>query len=128
MESDKTTLIDTQSAIEGKLTGKDARVLGRFKGEVELTGLLHVGESGRVEAKVKADVVEIAGQYDGELQTRSLVLLEKARVNGTLDAQTIAVREGAQINGSVNAGGKGRLAMPAVPRPATATAPGVVAG
>ena len=127
MDSEK-TLIDAQSTIEGKLTGKDARVLGRFKGEVELSGLLHVGESGRVEAKVKADAVEIAGQYDGELQARSLVLLEKARVNGTLDAQTIAVREGAQVNGTVNAGGKGKPVVPAVPRPAPTVAPGVVAG
>ena len=108
MEADKVTLIDAEADVEGKLKGKDARILGRFRGEVVVSGRLHVGEGARVEAKVSADVAEIAGEYQGELNVRSLVLLEKARVSGTLDAQSLVVREGAQVNGSVNAGGSGK--------------------
>jgi cytoskeletal protein CcmA (bactofilin family) len=122
------TLIDAESNFEGKLTGKDARILGRFKGEIEVTGRLQVGEGARVEAKIKADAAEIAGELSGDVAVRSLVLLEKARVTGTLDAQSLAVREGAQVNGAVNAG-KGKAAAPTPtptvpPRPQT----GAVAG
>lgn len=108
METDKVTQIDADADFEGKLKGKDARILGRFRGEVVLSGRLQVGEGAKVEAKVAADVAEIAGEYQGELTVRSLVLLEKARVSGTLDAQGMVVREGAQVNGAVNAGGTGK--------------------
>ena len=104
MEGNTLTLIDADSDVEGKLKGKDARILGRFKGEIALSGRLVLGEGSRVEGKVVADVAEIAGTYKGDLNVRSLVLLDKGRAEGTLEAKTLAVREGAQINGSVNAG------------------------
>jgi cytoskeletal protein CcmA (bactofilin family) len=101
------TQIDKQADFEGKLTGKDARVLGKFKGEIQLQGRLIVGEESLVEAKVKADAAEIGGLFKGDIVVRSLVLLEKARVEGTIEAQVLAVREGAQLNASVNAGAAG---------------------
>jgi cytoskeletal protein CcmA (bactofilin family) len=100
------TQIDKQSEFEGKLIGKDARILGRFKGEIQLSGRLTVGDESKLEAKVKADVAEIGGEFKGDITVRSLVLLEKARVEGTIDAQVLAVREGAQVNATVNAGGQ----------------------
>lgn len=125
MEVDKATVIDAEAQVEGKLKGKDARILGRFRGEVELSGRLLIGEGSQVDAKILADAVEIAGEYKGEMVSRSITLLEKARVTGTLDAQLLTVREGAQLNGAVSAGaGKGRPAT-APAKPATT---GAVAG
>jgi cytoskeletal protein CcmA (bactofilin family) len=108
MDADKPTLIDAKAEVEGTLIGKDVQVLGRFKGEIEISGRLVVGEGGRVEARVTADAVEVAGDLKGDLKTRSLVLLEKARVDGNLEAQTLSVREGAQLNGAVNTGADSR--------------------
>lgn len=104
VETDKPTVVDSHAVIEGKLKGKDVQVLGRFKGEIELTGRLMMGEGSRVEAKVVAEQADIAGEFSGDLKVRSLILLEKARVEGTLEAQNLAVREGAQLNGSVSSG------------------------
>jgi cytoskeletal protein CcmA (bactofilin family) len=98
------TQIDKQADFEGKLSGRDARVFGRFKGEIQLSGRLTLGDESRVDAKVKADAAEIGGEFKGEISVRSLVLLEKARVEGVIDAQVLSVREGAQLNASVNAG------------------------
>jgi len=121
MNAEKSTVIDAQADVEGKLRGKDAQILGRFQGEIELSGRLQMGEGSRAQAVVTADVAEIGGEFKGELKVRSLVLLEKGRIEGSIEAQTIAVREGAQLNGSVNVGGMLRhqaaLAAP-VPRPA----------
>ena len=108
MDADKPTLIDAKAEVEGTLIGKDVQVLGRFKGEIEISGRLIVGEGGRVEARVTADAVEVAGDLRGDIKTRSLVLMDKARVDGNLDAQTLSVREGAQLNGAVNTGTDGR--------------------
>jgi cytoskeletal protein CcmA (bactofilin family) len=99
-----TTQIDQQADFEGKLIGKDARILGRFRGEIQLSGRLTVGDASKVEAKIKADVAEIGGEFKGDISVRALVLLEKARVEGSIDAQVLAVREGAQVNATVNAG------------------------
>jgi cytoskeletal protein CcmA (bactofilin family) len=122
MDGDKTTLIDTQADVEGTLKGKDAQILGRFKGDVALSGRVVIGESSRVEAKVTADSAEIAGEFKGEVRARSVTLTEKARVQGTVDAQILIVRDGAQLNGAVTSGG------PARPKPAGSPAPGAVAG
>jgi cytoskeletal protein CcmA (bactofilin family) len=112
-----TTTIDTQADVEGTLRGKDAHVLGRFRGQIELSGRLVLGEGARVEARVTADVVEIAGDFKGELKARSLTLLEKGRLDGTVDAQRLAVREGALLNGGVNAGERAAAERPMVSRP-----------
>jgi cytoskeletal protein CcmA (bactofilin family) len=110
LEAPNSTQIDKSAELEGKLTGKDARVLGKFKGEIQLQGRLIVGEESRVEAKVKADAAEIGGEFKGDIAVRSLVLLEKARVEGSIEAQVLSVREGAQVNASVNAGHAGGAA------------------
>jgi len=120
MEGEKTTLIDADANLEGKLTGKDAQIMGRFRGEIELSGRLQLSEGSRVEARVIADAAEIGGEFKGDLVVRSLLLFEKAKTEGTLDAQTLVVREGAQINGAVNASGSSRGKPGAVPKQAGA--------
>src|SRR5258708_20357183 len=98
-----TTVVDPHGDFEGTLRGKDAQVLGRFRGQIDLTGRLVLGEGAKVDAKVTADTVEIAGEFKGELKARSLSVLEKGRVEGTIDAQRLAMPEGALLNASANA-------------------------
>ena len=113
------TTVGSDAEFEGVLNGKDAQVLGRFKGEVAVTGKLTIGEGARVDAKVTADVVEIAGSFKGTLITRSLILLEKARVEGSVEAKSLAVRDGALLNGAVNAGAGAGANVPAARSAAT---------
>src|SRR5687768_5881113 len=101
------TTIGTDAEFEGILNGKDVQILGRFKGEVLVTGKLSIGEDARVDAKVTADTVEIAGSFRGEIATRALILLEKARVDGAVEAKSLSVRDGALLNGAVNIGAGG---------------------
>jgi cytoskeletal protein CcmA (bactofilin family) len=104
MEGNKTTLIDPQADVEGKLKGKDAHILGRFRGEVDVSGRLLLGEGSRVDAKIAADLAEVAGEFKGEIVARVVLLDERARVQGSVKAQVLVVREGAQLNGAVSAG------------------------
>lgn len=117
MTEDNVTLIDVQTEVEGKLRGKDALIRGRFRGEIEISGRLVLGEGSRVEATVVADAAEISGELKGDVKARSLVLAEKARVQGTVNAQVLVVREGAWLSGSVSAG---EAEKPAVPQTAPA--------
>jgi cytoskeletal protein CcmA (bactofilin family) len=104
MAEDNVTVIDAQADFEGKLRGKDALVRGRFQGEIDVSGRLVLGEGSRVEATIKADAAEISGELKGDVRARSLILAEKARVQGTVDAKVLVVREGAWLSGSVSAG------------------------
>jgi cytoskeletal protein CcmA (bactofilin family) len=98
------TSIGADAEFEGILSGKDAQILGRFKGEILVTGKLTIGEGARVDARVTADTVEIAGAFKGELTTRALILLDKGRVDGSVEAKSLSVRDGALLNGAVNVG------------------------
>jgi cytoskeletal protein CcmA (bactofilin family) len=118
MAEEKMTIVDAQADFEGKLRGKDALVLGRFRGEIEISGRLAIGEGARVEATVVADSAEISGELKGDVRARSLVLAEKARVQGSVDARVLVVREGAWLSGGVSAG-----AAEAPAKPATAPSP-----
>jgi cytoskeletal protein CcmA (bactofilin family) len=124
MADEKATIIDAQADGEGKLKGKDAVVLGRFKGEVAVSGRFVIGEGSRVEATVVADTVEVSGELRGDVKARSLVLAEKARVQGTVEARVLIVREGAWLNGSVSAGEPAKpTSVETRPAPAPAPAP-----
>jgi cytoskeletal protein CcmA (bactofilin family) len=130
MDGDKETVIDGDARFEGTLTGKDVRVLGRFKGDIEAKGRLVLGESSQVEAKILAQTAEIAGEFKGDVVADKLVLMEKARVSGTFDAKVLSVREGARMDGTVNAGDKKGAATsaPSLSAPAPKPAAGVNAG
>ncbi len=126
MADDNMTMIDAQTDVEGKLRGKDALVRGRFRGEIEVSGKLVLGEGSRVEATIVADAAEISGELKGDIKARSLLLAEKARVQGTVDAQVLVVREGAWLSGAVAAGEteKPKPAAPPKPGPTPGGAPG----
>ena len=59
---DKATVIDAHGDFEGKLKGKDVHVFGRFRGEIEVTGRVILGEGSKVDAHILADVADIAAQ------------------------------------------------------------------
>jgi cytoskeletal protein CcmA (bactofilin family) len=98
------TVVDADADFQGTLTGKDAQVLGRFKGEIAVSGRLVIGEGARVEARVTADTVEIGGAFKGEIGARAVVLMEKARVDATVETRNLSMRDGALLNGAVNVG------------------------
>jgi len=99
-----TTQIDQQADFEGKLTGKDARILGRFRGEIQLSGRLTWATRRRSKPRSRPTWPRSVASSRARSACALLVLLEKARVEGSIDAQVLAVREGAQVNATVNAG------------------------
>jgi cytoskeletal protein CcmA (bactofilin family) len=115
------TTVGADAEFEGILSGKDAQILGRFKGEVLITGKLSIGDGAVVDAKVTADTVEIAGAFKGSLAARALILLEKARVDGSVEAKSLSIRDGALLNGAVNVAAAASAAKPAA-------APGAATG
>ena len=112
------TFIDADTAIDGKIQGKDATIAGKFKGEVHVSGSLVLTSSANVDATVQAELVEVGGTLAGKITARKVVVLETGKVTGTLDAGQLVVKEGAVLNGPV-AAGKGASGSAAGPATAT---------
>lgn len=104
MQDDKGTILDSTATFEGKMVGSNITVQGRFKGDLEASGVLRIVEGSDIEATIKAARVEISGSFRGEVQTESLQLLEQGRASGTFRAKKLSVREGAKLDGELEVG------------------------
>ena len=70
------------------------RIDGCVSGEVVASDLLWIGESARVNARIAAPEIVIAGEFDGKAEASGRIeLLETARVRATLDAQRLVLAE-----------------------------------
>ena len=103
-DNDKGTILDSTASFEGKLVGSDITVRGRFKGDLQASGLLRIVEGSNIEGNIKATRVEIGGHFQGEVRTESLQLLEQGRASGTFRAKKLSVKEGAKLNGDLEVG------------------------
>ncbi len=97
------TVIGKECTFNGKITGKGLiRIDGVVDGEVANQGDLIIGESGKVEAGLKARNITIAGQYAGTLEAEGKLELKKtASAIGNFKANDLLVEEGAIISGSM---------------------------
>jgi cytoskeletal protein CcmA (bactofilin family) len=122
-------VFDRHASVSGKLSGSDLVLHGSFDGELTLTGRLQTAPGSRLKARVRADVVEIEGEFEGEIRAGTLRVSAGARARGTFVAERLSIEEGAFLEGSVQApalpivaGASPGLALaPAAPTPAKAS-------
>jgi cytoskeletal protein CcmA (bactofilin family) len=95
--------IGAKLAVTGKLSGGGSMVLmGRFEGEIDLSGELTIAPSAAVKAEVKAVAVVVSGRLAGNVTASERIHLEKsAAVDGRLKARRISIADGARLNGEV---------------------------
>lgn len=93
--------------IHGEVTGnEDLLIQGNVDGSVDLEEhALTVGAEGRVKANIKARVITVEGEVEGDLRARDQVVLRsKARVNGDITAPRVVLEDGANFRGLVDMG------------------------
>jgi cytoskeletal protein CcmA (bactofilin family) len=78
-------------------------IQGVVEGTVELKNHnLTIGESGRIQADIKAVVITVEGNLVGDMEGSEIVIIKRtATVKGNARAPRISVEEGANFNGSV---------------------------
>ncbi len=98
------------------------RIDGRFKGEIQTNDTLIIGESGHVEAEVKAGQCIIMGGMVGNIHAAGKVeIASSGKMNGNILTPVLIVQEGGLIEGSISM--KKEAAQPqkaALPRETTA--------
>ena len=75
--------------IEGKVTGK-------IKSN-EVT----IRESGFVEGEIKAEILNIKGNFKGDIIAKKLNISGKAKIYATISYETLCVEDGALIEGEI---------------------------
>lgn len=96
------TIIGKDATIDGTLTVPTGlRVDGHVTGQIESSGHLVIGESGLVEARVKAATCTIAGRMEGDIEvTGRLEILSTGTLVGDATVGTIVIEEGARFRGT----------------------------
>ena len=89
-----------------KITGNivadsDFRIDGTIEGDLQSSGKVVIGESGRVKGTIVCENAEILGLMEGKITCRQqLSLRASGKIHGEVQTKTLIVEPGAQFNGS----------------------------
>lgn len=98
-----TSVLGEGIAWKGNLSGTGGiRIEGAFDGEINLRGLLVIGETGRVTGKqVNANVVIVAGALQADITAEKVEIRSTGRVWGNVVTAAFATEEGAFLRGQI---------------------------
>ena len=87
----------------GAISGSGGvRIEGALEGDVNLRGMLVVGESGRVTCEhVRADMVIVAGVLRGDITAEKVEIRSTGRVWGDVVTAAFSTEEGAFLRGQI---------------------------
>lgn len=100
------SVIAAELIIEGKITGSgDVRIAGRFKGDVQVDGNFRIDAGARLEGQVRAGVVVVGGELQGNIDAAKQVdVLATGVIVGDVKAASITVAAGSRMRGHVEFG------------------------
>ena len=106
MKPDLQTFLDAGTSFEGKISFTGAvRIDGHFKGTASAEGLLVIGETGTIDAKLNVRELVILGSVVGEVTAKERVEIgPHGRVDGVVRAPRVRIDEGAQISARLEMG------------------------
>lgn len=108
-----TSVLGTGIVWKGKLSGSGGlRVEGTFEGDINLRGLLVIGETGRVTCEsIQANTVIIAGAVRGNITAEKVEIRATGRVWGDVVTAAFATEEGSFLRGQITMEEKVELGM-----------------
>jgi cytoskeletal protein CcmA (bactofilin family) len=96
------TVLGASSSLEGELTSEgNVRLDGTFRGTLNITGNILVGESAEIHADIDARNISIAGAVRGNVTGNKVQLLRTGRIWGDIRANALTTEEGAFIEGNI---------------------------
>ncbi len=100
-DGDLNGFLDRGTEITGELRFRDLmRIDGKFKGKIQSTNTLIVGESGEVDAEIDVGTLSVSGRVEGTLKAQiKIEIHNKGKVYGTLISPCLVIEEGALFQG-----------------------------
>lgn len=98
-----TSVLGSEIAWKGQLSGAGGvRIEGALDGDIDLRGLLVIGEAGRVTCEhLRANVVVVAGVVRGDITAEKVEIRSTGRVWGDVVTAAFATEEGAFLRGQI---------------------------
>src|SRR5262245_41282248 len=96
-------LIGARLSFHGEISGEgDFRILGKFEGEINVTGRVFVGEGAQVDANINAAAIVIGGSVRGNLSATTRVeILPSGVLTGSLRTGSFSAADGASVKGEI---------------------------
>ena len=87
----------------GEVSGEgDFRILGKFDGEINVTGRVYVVEGAQVDANINAAAIVIGGTVRGNLSASTRVeILPSGVLTGSLRTGSFSAADGASVKGEI---------------------------
>ena len=107
-EGEVTVFLGADSALEGQLNFKgQARLDGRFLGNIQGDGTLIIGPSAQVEAEINASRVVISGKLTGNVQASERIELKSpGKLKGNISSPLVVMDEGVLFEGHCSMSGE----------------------
>jgi cytoskeletal protein CcmA (bactofilin family) len=111
---DSESIVSAGITIEGKIEGDgNVRLVGRFKGNVDVRGELTIEPGASVDGEVKAETILVGGEVRGHIIASDRVeFKESGTLIGDVKAASLTVAAGSKMRGKVEFGwkdGEGQL-------------------
>jgi cytoskeletal protein CcmA (bactofilin family) len=103
---DLQTFLDSGTSFEGKISFTGAvRIDGHFRGTASADGILIVGETGTIDAKLEVRELLVLGSVVGEVTAKERVEIgPQGRVDGVVRTPRLRIQEGAQVSARIEMG------------------------
>ncbi|HUX21496.1 MAG TPA: polymer-forming cytoskeletal protein [Spirochaetia bacterium] len=100
-ETELDTILADDIDFAGELSFKKPLMIkGRFKGQINASGDLYIGEEASVEAQISARLVSLKGSVKGNVNAQTRVeLFSTSRVEGDITSPEIIMESGSRFNG-----------------------------
>ena len=100
------TIISNGVNIEGKVTSTGSlRVDGTLKGDLNAKGNVTVGDQGKINGEITANIVTIGGKVVGTVNAKEKLVLEnKCVLKGDIITKVLVIEAGAKFDGKSNMG------------------------
>ena len=103
LKTEATTVITTGVYLSGTIKGTaDVILHGALEGNIQLSGMLVLGKSGKIRGKIDARNVVVEGDFEGIIRaTEKVEIRDGGKCKGDIFTATIAVSENAYFDGNV---------------------------
>jgi cytoskeletal protein CcmA (bactofilin family) len=110
------TIISNGVKIEGKVNSTGSiRVDGTLTGDLNAKGNVTVGEQGKINGEIVANIVTIGGNVVGTVNAKEKLVLEtKCVLKGDIITKVLVIEAGAKFDGKSNMGDIREVSSPTI--------------
>ena len=99
----RVNLITKESYFEGVMNlNSNLRIDGYFKGTINSSSIIVVGELGTLDGNINCDEISVYGKLKGTVLTSLIKINKDSSVDANISYENISIQEGSDVKGLLN--------------------------